>query len=274
MISIIILSSDGYSDCWDTLFLLFKKNFPEISNYEIILSTNNKQYTDSDLNIKLLLNGDVSWSKRLKLSLEEASYDIAMVLVEDFWLSARLDFNLFEKLLKYFDTVKEIDHIRLLTSPKRTAVKKSKYVFLDEIEMKTKLRFAYLPGLWRKNVLLKYVKDFETPFMSERIGDYRSYIYKDGFYCISQDYINNNGQLYKCSTSGALFKGKWNEWVENFTKKEHINIDFSKRGFVTDEHRKNTRINSKKAELRKPIPIFKSFISLVFLYIQSFFVKS
>ena len=51
MLSLVILSSDGYSDCWDPLFYTLKKYFPGIEKYEIILSTNTKSYSFPGLNI-------------------------------------------------------------------------------------------------------------------------------------------------------------------------------------------------------------------------------
>lgn len=64
MISFIVLSYDGYADCWDPFFTLLKKYFPESKEFEIILSTTTKSYEFEGLNIKTLTHGnDAPWGK-------------------------------------------------------------------------------------------------------------------------------------------------------------------------------------------------------------------
>lgn len=269
MFSLIVLSSDGYSECWDSLFQLFKKNFKKIGENEIILSTNTKSYSHPDLNINVLTHGKTtSWSKRLRLSLEKAKSDIVFVVVEDFFLTKEMNTDIFDQLLNQIKTNPKIDHIRLLLTRDRTETIPSKYPYLDKIHKKARLRFTYLPGLWKKEVLLRYVKDYESPYMSERIGDYRSYVYNDGFYCVSKSYVQEKGELYDCPTSGAIFKGKWAKWVPDFLESQNINnIDFSIRGFADREFRKTIRTKNKIKLLKDPINTARSFLSLIKLYI-------
>lgn len=269
MFSLIVLSSDGYSECWNPLFYLFKKNFEGISNHEILLSVNTKDYSYNDLNIKVIKHGsNVSWSKRLAICLEKAKNDIVFVLVEDFFLTKKLDIKVFNNVLNQLKNNSNIDHVRLLLTRRETETIPSKYEFLDEIHEKARLRFTYLPGLWKKNVLSKYVKNYETPYLSERIGDYRSYIYNDKFYCISKAFVEERGELYDCPTSGAIFKGKWAKWVPDFLESQNINnIDFSIRGFADREFRKTIRTKNKIKLLKDPINTARSFLSLIKLYI-------
>ncbi len=246
MLSIVILSSDGYSDCWDPLFYTLKKYFSGIEKFEIILSTNSKSYAYPGLDILCLKNGiDTPWSKRLKISLETAKNDIVLVMVEDFILRSPINNKLFDDFLLLMNETNKIDHIRLLAPLKKIKVNNSEFDKLDQIDFDTDLRFTYLPGLWKRNTLLKYAKGYESPFMSERFGNIRSKIYKDGFYSVSKNYIEQNGQFYDCEQSGVIFKGKWPRWVSTFFEKEGIEVDYSIRGFVTKEFRKETRKKSK-----------------------------
>ncbi len=269
MLSIIVLSSDGYSDCWIPFFKFFKNNFPNLDEYEVILSTNTKDFTYDGLEIKVLKNGaETPWSKRLKMSIKEAAHDLVFVLAEDMVLRSPMDKKLFEQYLSQIRDNKEIDHIRMLSTFDRTMVKKSPFEGLDEIEDKTKLRFLYLPAIWKKKVLMKYVVNYETPYMSERIGDYRSWIYKHGFYCVSKDYVDKNGEFYDSRQSGVLFKGKWANTVPALFEAHNIEVDFSKRGFVTPEFAKQSRIDSKRAVLMSPFSTLRSFLSVGLLYIK------
>ena len=270
MLSIIVLSSDGYSDCWEPLFYSFKKYFEGIEEYEIILSTNTKQYNYPGLDIVSLPNGmETSWSKRLKLSLAKAKNDTVLVLVEDFILRSEINRKEFKDFVALMNESNNIQHIRLLTMLGRIKLNPSEYDNLDVIDNKSKLRFTYLPGLWKKDTLLKYVKEYESPFMSERFGNLRSHIYNDGFYAVSKEYIESNGPFYDCEPSGVIFKGKWPRWVVPFFEKEGIKMDFSIRGMVTSEHRKNARKNSKLELIKEPTTTLRSSLSIIKLYLSS-----
>lgn len=270
MLSIIVLSSDGYSDCWDPLFMSLKKYFSGIEKYEIILSTNTKKYSYPGLDIISLTNGiNTPWSKRLRDSLNIAKNEIVLVIVEDFILRSPIDVKVLNEFLLLMKKSDKIDYIRLLSTLKKIKSKHSSHNYLDKIDYKTKLRFAYLPGLWKKKTLLKYVKDNESVFLSERLGDVRSWIYKDGFYTVSKEYIEKYGQFYDCAQSGMLFKGKWSHWVPPFFEKEGIKMDFSLRGLVTQEYRTKTRLKSKTEIFKNPISTLKSFLSILIIFLQS-----
>lgn len=274
MLSIIVLSSDGYSDCWEPFFFLLKKNFPEAKQYEIILSSNNKSFEFEGFNIKSLLHGkETSWSKRLRLSLDYATNDIVMVLVEDFFILSKLNFKIFSNLLLQISKSDKIDHIRLLYKLDKVKTKGSEYQYLDEIVAKSKYRFLYLPGLWKKDVLQKYVVDFETPYMAEKMGDFRSWMLKDGFYAISKEFVRRGSRFYDCSTSGAVIKGKWGPWLPDRLKENNIELDFNKRGFKEFNSNKKARNSIYKNLLLNPKTTFDSMLSIVKLVFSSLNIR-
>lgn len=271
MLSIVVLSSDGYSDCWDPFFTLFKKNFPEAVNYEIILSSNSKKYEFDGLNIKSLIHGEEApWSKRLSLSLDQASNDIVMVLVEDFFIFSRINFKVFENLLYQISDNNSIDHIRLLYKMDEVKTRSSEYKYLDEIVPRTKYRFLYLPGLWSKNKLKKYIVDFETPYMAEKMGDVRSWIQNDSFYAVSKNYVENYGRLYDCPTSGSIIKGKWGKWLPERLSENGISLDYSHRGFKDSQSNQRARKQIFIGLLLNPITTIKSILSILVIPFKQF----
>jgi len=270
MLSIIVLSSDGYADCWHPFFQSFKKYFPLKDEYEILLSTNEKKYEHEGLLIKMINSGlTTSWSKRLKNCVKQAKYENLFVLTEDFFIRSPLNVVMFEGFLDLLQQRDDVDHIRLLSTYDRTKSSPSKFPSLDLIDPKTKLRFLYLPGLWKRKVLAKYLFNFESVFMSEKIGDIRSTIYKDNFYAISRSYYKKHGQFYDCTPSGALFKGKWSkDWIVPFFERENIDIDLTIRGFATLDFQKSTRLQNKMQLIKHPIPTIQSFSTLLWLKIR------
>ena len=267
MLSFIVLSSDGYSDCWNPFFELFEKRFPKIDNIEIILSTNTKQYTYKNLNIKVLTHGlEMPWSKRLRICLDTAKNDIVLPLSEDFLLRSVVDKDVFATVLNLITTKKEIDHIRLLRAPVYKT-EKSEYKYLDKIAFKTKKRFLFSPALWKKQTLKKYIADHENPWMAEKMGDFRAKIYKDGFYCISDDYVRNNKQLYDTNFSGVIYKGKCAHYVVSFLEKEGY-TEILKRGVMSKNDMKEVKKKAKKGLILDFFPIMRSLSGIALLYIK------
>jgi hypothetical protein len=268
MVSIIVLSSDGYDDCWNPFFDLLAKNFPLAKNYEIILSTNSKDYHHEELKIKVLRHGMIPWSKRFKDSVVQAKYDIIFMLVEDDFLRSPMDPDKFKEFVRLIQNDSRMDHIRLLSTFERTKMTSNKIGILEEIAHKTKLRLTYLPGLWKREILLKYLVDYEAPFMAEKIADWKSWLYNDGFYAVSREYVDLNGQFYNGMASGGIFRGKWADWVVPFFKKNNIEMDYNIRGFATEEFRSTTRMKSRIDLLKNPITTIRSFLSLSMVYLK------
>lgn len=274
MISLIICSYDGYSDCWNPFFTLLKKYFPESENFDIILSTTTKSYQFEGLNIKTIAHGEnAPWGQRLKNSLQEAKYDVVLPISEDYFLNSKVNFELFSYFVNLIYNNREIDHIRLLRYRVSWKAKKSVFKHLEKIDQICKHRFLLIPGLWRKQTLDKYLKNYENVFMSEKISGFRSWIRKDGFYSINEEYVKEFGQAYGTWNSGYVFKGKWVPWGIEFLKSENINIDFSNREILDKDEMGKTRLASKIEILKNPISSLKSFLSLITLYIKLIFFK-
>lgn len=270
MISIVIISSDGYEDCWDPFFKLFERNFENINDYELILSTNTKSYKHENLKIKTLQNGlDTAWSKRVQMSLEQCTYPIVMVMVEDFFLLSKFNGECFKQFIDLITNKPEVGHIRLLYNQEKIKTIPTENPLIDRIPSISKHRFLLLPGLWKKDVLCKYLVDFETPHIAEKMGNFRSWMRNDGFYCVSQKFLKENGRFYDCATSGAIIKGKWGKWLPERLKENEIKIDFKKRGFKTGESQKKAKLEVQLGMLKNPISTMKSLIyTLKLLFIK------
>jgi len=268
MLTLILMSSDGYSDCWDPFFELFHKRFPKIKNMELLLSTNSKSYSYKDLDIKVLQHGkDISWSERLLLSLEKAKFNIILPISEDLLLRTKINEKVFLKVLDLISGVSEIDHIRLLNKGVYDTFD-SEFEYLDQISYKTKRRFTYAPGLWKKEVLKKYIVDYENPWQAEKMADFRSKIFKDGFYTISMKYVEKYGQLYDTFSSGVIYKGKCAYYVEPFLNKEGF-TKILERGIMSKEDMKRVRKRAKWDLLRYLPSVMKSFSNIVYLKMKN-----
>lgn len=90
--TLLVSSCDKYKDAWKPYFILLKKYWPEVVNYEIVLSTETERMVDDiGLNIKYFhYNQSSSWSKRLKECLKNIDTKYILFNLEDFFY--RLEF--------------------------------------------------------------------------------------------------------------------------------------------------------------------------------------
>ena len=109
--------------------------------------------------------------------------------------------------------------------------------------------------------------------MAEKISGYRSWIRKDGFYSITQQYVDEFGQVYDTFNSGFIFKGKWVPWGLDFLEQEKLNISIKQRGILDKDKMGQTRIQSRINMIKDPINTLRSFSSVLLLYIKSLFTK-
>lgn len=271
MFSFIVLSSDGYDDCWDPFFTLLLKYFPEIKKQEVILSTNFKDYTFDGLDLLTIKHGNVPWSKRFKDTLLRAKNEIVFVVVEDFLIRSRIDNNRFNFYLNLISKeTNGIDHIRLLSILK-TEVVPSEIEGLDRITSNSKHRYVLMPGLWKKSSLIEYIAEHESPYLNEVMGNLKSKFFKHNFYTFSHQISRENGHLYNSATAGVIYKGKWAKWVPKFFANENIIVDFNIRGFRTNEYRKKARFKARMGILYEPRALFLSLKSVTKLYLRDRF---
>jgi hypothetical protein len=270
LISIVIYSSDAYEDCWIPFFELFHKNFATSYEYEILLLTNTKEFCSHALRVKTIKCGiRTPWSKRLKIGIEKANSEIIFLIGDDFFLLEKMNKTLFDQQVNLMVENSKIDHIRLLHKPNKFKSTPSSYQYLNKIDEKTKYRFLFAPSLWKRESLIQYIVDFESPFMAEKMGTYRARILKHGFYCMSEEFMENYGKMYSCGTSGMIVKGKWAKWTVPIIKEKGLDIVVEKRGVREETEKKGSIFKARMQQLYDPISTIKSYISIVLLYFDS-----
>lgn len=273
-LSIIIYSSDAYKDCWNPFFDLFYKNFSTDHSAEVLLLTNSLDYTHNNIDINVIKCGnETAWSDRLKKGLQKAKNELVFLIGDDFFLLNKMGRQKFDQYVDLINCADQIDHIRLLYKSGKFKTSKSKFKDLDLIEPYTRYRFLFAPSLWKRTTLLKYLSGSESPFMAEKMGTYRSWIYNDGFYCISKAYLNNHRRLYDCGSSGVIVKGKWAPWSVERLKKTKLNIDFELRGVRSEEEKQEAMNQARLKQLKDPIATLKSYISIAQLVLSRSFKK-
>jgi len=268
--TVLYYSSDAYQDCWKPFFDLWSKYFETKLNYEVLLLNNSLDFRHDSVDINVVKCGlETPWSRRLQMGIEKAKCEIVFLIGDDFFPLSRVDNSLIESHLDLMKENLDIDHVRYLYKPGKFKTKTSIWNDLDAIQRFTKYRFLFAPSFWRKKSLSEYIVDFESPFMAEKMGTYKSWILNHGMYCVSASYIANKGRPFDCGSSGVIVKGKWAEWAVTRLKEENLGIDFDIRGIRKEEEKKEAMKKARIDQLKSPIDTLRSYLSVLRLFIAS-----
>ncbi len=257
LVTVLVNSCDSYEDTWYPMFKLLKKYWPN-RKYPIVLNTETKKYDYEDMNIKTinldekLLNKKISWSRRLKECLKKIDSKYILFLMDDFFITKNVDEKRLNEIINWME---QNNHIAVFSfyrveDDKHIDEESDKYKDFNLRNKKGDYRFNCQAALWRKDVLKKTLRNHESAWDWELIGNRRSRRLKYDFYT-----LKNNDNLifnYDCENIGIV-RGKWRmPNTKDFFEKEKIKVDFSIRNSVERKNEdKNTKWEKIKLYLKK-----------------------
>lgn len=235
--SIYISTCDGYSDCWNPFFILFKKFWSDYQG-KIYLSS---EYKDYECGLPGLVsmkiceqhnvpkNDRVSWSKLTRWALESIEEDIILFMQEDFFLKGRVQSDIIDSFYDLMKNHPDICCIHLTDQCGKGSVP-SEYKHLDEMYLRRPYRISCQSALWRKSELLSVLRDRENAWEFEMFGSTRSAAIGHRYLQVSQDYVRlNQFEIIPYIFTGII-KGRWYKEVPALFKENGINLDLSLRG--------------------------------------------
>jgi hypothetical protein len=172
------------------------------------------------------------WGARLRATLSSIDTEFVMMLYDDFILDAPVDNQRVQQAIELLQAQARavVTYLVDTASPlSRTDTDEQFIALKDRIEY----RLNSAPAIWRKQALLDYTEEGDTPWAWEVFGTYRTW--GDG-----RDFYTLNPALsdiypYNHNKGGAIYRGKWvREVVETVAQKYPLEIDWAKRGFSSD----------------------------------------
>jgi len=157
-------------------------------------------------------------------------------LMIDYFIRSPVQVDILKELvdLVYRDNLTNIQILSNVPGPNY----KSKYPMLLERGQLTPYRFCLQAGLWRKDRLKYYIREYEDPWLAETWGTKRAWRIKDSFYCLDREFEKCYGNIIDYHHLGGMRQGKWRkEEVVDLFNKHGIDIDYSIRGFYDDERK-------------------------------------
>jgi hypothetical protein len=238
--SIAVLSTDGFSDCWDPFFTLFARYW-DPCKAPVHLITETKTYSHTGLEIRLPLTKGRShypwptWSECLLICLEDVETEYVLIILDDFFISGPVVTDVIDMCVDKMQN-EGIPNITLTEHGyKRPAVGTPDPMFL-EVAPRARYRITTSPALWSKDALKSYLRRHENAWQFEVFGSRRSWRRKERFLIVNPEILGNTGEgaipyFKRGPVDSGIVKGKWQEDVVEFFRDNGIDMDFSKRGF-------------------------------------------
>jgi hypothetical protein len=238
-LTIIVQSTDSFSDCWPPFFKLFSYYWPGCK-YPILLNTETKTFSFNGLDIEStgilqLSQGKwPTWSESLLLCLEKVNTDIILLMLDDFFISGWIDIESFE-ILTSIMVNRGYSHITLTEHGYHRPVIPTNDPYLLSIRQKAKYRISTSPALWRKDVLKSYLRHAESAWEFEIFGSRRAWRKPDTFFIANPAKIKNGHEgvipYFQGTHDTGIVKGRWQREIKPFFEKHGIDVDYSVRGF-------------------------------------------
>lgn len=239
-LSFLMSSCDSYEDLWYPFYECVDKFWPDCP-YPLYLNTEHKQFREGGKNVVTFnQKGDkkLTWSERLRDVLLRIPTDYVFLVLDDFFLSAHVDTRYFEYLLDMMDADTSIPSIQLYGT---RMIQGGEPIPADGTMTIRNLwpngwATHFVPTIWRKDVLLKWLRPWESIWGFESYGSARAR--RKGF--TSQVKIVSAPAVYEylwvrdCS---AVVHSKWLDepGVTDFFVENGISIDYSVRPKITYE---------------------------------------
>lgn len=222
-ISILCCSCDKYSDIWDPMFGMFYKYWPDCP-YNVYLMTNKKVFNNS--RVKTITTGeDKTWSIEFRQALESIDCDYVFIIMEDYLLKSKVDFNEFEMAVQYMKREK-IDCLRTYPCPEpnKPYGQMGKYK-VGLVNADAPYRISLQAAIWRKDYVISIINDNDSAWQFEYLGTHRSSI--DDSKIVSV-YKNNKKLIFDYYCTGII-QGYWIKEAVELCEKENIHVDLTKR---------------------------------------------
>ena len=173
--SILINTTDSFSDCWGPFFHLFCEYWP---NYDgkIYLNTENKTFSYQNLNIISVQNGlkNGTWSECLEYAVNKIDEEYFIYLQEDYFFNNLVNH---EKLIYFFNIFKanQLDCLHLTDQCSEGPFKKTNFNSdVWEFDRNAAYRISTQAAFWKKSMILRVIRSWESGWDFEKFGTKRS----------------------------------------------------------------------------------------------------
>lgn len=261
-------SCDAYEDLWEPFFECLDEMVGE-EKVSVYLNTEHKVFVPKKklrIEVKTInqtSQKNLTWSRRFIDVLNRIPEDYVFLVLDDFFCCAPIDMSYFHKIIEKMEEDKKIASFQFFgtrvrnKNPSAYLLKEEYSCYeMDENGWKT----HFVPTIWRKSVLKKWLRPWESIWAFEECGSQRArrWKYPEKVMVVDKPPVYDYLWIDDCS---AVINGKWLAEPEllSFFEKHKINVDWSKRGRMTVQEYRNITMKDIIKRLTMKEIIIKSF---------------
>lgn len=249
-ITILVNSCDYYEDAWNPFFRLLKIQWPQCEDYDIVLNTENKTFDCDYLNIRTFCGGKgKAWSGRLLDCLETIDSEYVFFFLEDEFLYEPVNVSEFEKAMKFLNDNKDVGVLYPHKNKKQTMEIDEDYFSRDL--MSDARRLVCICAIWRKDFLIKMLKEDESPWDFEANAPTRSKQHSDR---ILQYNNALPGMIFyddQIDSGYGITEKKWYPRTKTLLDKYGITVNYNNLGFYPYENQQEAQEAKRKQRKRE-----------------------
>lgn len=234
--TLLVNTSDSFSDCWQPFFYLLKQHWPDC-DVPILLNTENETWSYPGLNIRCSqvqtrsgTSRRLTWSECLLAALAQVETPLVLYMQEDYFVEKPIDVKLIQELAGEIIRYPEVKHIGLTHFGSEGPFEPMEDPRLWRIPQRAKYRISTQAGLWRTETLRSYLRARESGWMFEILGTRRARKRKELFLTLNRElYGQQSPAIYYLHT--GIIKGRWHPAIPQLFASHGIAADFERRGF-------------------------------------------
>ena len=220
---VIVSSCDKYVHLLNGFFHLFNKYWPEYQG-DIFLNLENNRFYEVNNRVHNVIGGnEKSWSQRLADTIKLTETDYVLLFLDDFYLKGKVNHQLFLETLHQMNSDSSIKSITYLNEPGGNR----KASFSDDFLQRKHFSLYKVTmhiSLWRKDELLKLLRNNENAWETEVKGTIRSWARRGKYLCTTKD----AKPIFPYDYGLLVVKGSYyTPTKEYFENVEHIRFDDS-----------------------------------------------
>lgn len=192
VMSILVVSFDGYSDLWSPFFHCFSKYWPDCP-YPVYLGCGDKKYEGSGVQ-QIFIGKDVDYSSNLLAMLRRIDSPWIVLWTDDFFLDSRVNTEMIRGLqFSLAAAPRELDvvYLDLLQFPLRISPlfsRPTKHDNIHEMPKGAPYRTSLGVTLWRRDFLERFLVPGESAWDIERKGFARADESSSTFWCVHTEH--------------------------------------------------------------------------------------
>ena len=239
-VTILLTSCDKYADAWEPFFQLWNLNWPDCQ-YPFVLNSETKDFQTNLFPLTTVKGGEgIPWSKRLKNCLKTIETEYVLLCLEDYFLQAPVNTEIFHAALQTMTSHPEIGVIQFtidIHAKYDETVNVNQYFSPVPKYKKDRHngRIYCVLSLYRTGYLRKLLLSTESPWEFEMFGSIRSQYFREKVYRENENHSRCFTYFIEPKFGYAISRGKWLPKNEELFSRYHIEVDFSNLGILTSE---------------------------------------